>query len=277
MSTIRIEAHVTKRHLTILLSIAISLSMLFFQGCATKVPVTKTRIIKVPEFTLNEKDSTSLSQQGLRIKVKPILGKDMEQYPQFTGKLMYSGYRTKRVYSYKYKRNIDQRESYNGNINIPLFPLPAFEVSITNNTKHVIKFSNATIAIEDSNGNLFDVLGKQDLPAYLQEAIRINLARSNIPSEVTITNKNQLYADQRQVKLIDNNFKVLPGRTTKGYLAFNFGKYTVKDFNVQLYVLPIKVDKAGGVLETTSFSLVFDVKIHEKSEEYTTYEWKKAN
>ena len=99
MSTIRIEAHVTKRHLTILLSIAISLSMLFFQGCATKVPVTKTRIIKVPEFTLNEKDSTSLSQQGLRIKVKPILGKDMEQYPQFTGKLMYSGYRTKRVYS----------------------------------------------------------------------------------------------------------------------------------------------------------------------------------
>jgi hypothetical protein len=162
--------------------------------------------------------------------------------------------------------------------------LPAFEVSITNNTKHVIKFSNATLAMEDSNGNLFDVISKQDLPSYLQETIRMHTSRSRIPRDASIDNRDQLYADQKRVKLIDNNFKVLPGRTTKGYLVFNYGRYTIKDFNsfvfaqqnlnVQLFELPIKVDKAANVLETTSFSFVFDIKIHDKKVQYTTYEWK---
>ena len=76
--------------------------------------------------------------------------------------------------------------------------------------------------IEDSNGNLFDVLSKQDLPSYLDQAIKVNLSKNNIPRDALVDNRDELYADQRQVKLIDNNFKVLPGRTTKGYLVFNY-------------------------------------------------------
>lgn len=261
------------------------LTAILVQGCATRVPVTKTKIVKVPEFTLNQTDSTPLTQKGLSIKVKPIHGEDIKQHPQFTEMLHYSGYEIKRVYSYEYKQNINKKVPYSGRFNIPLFPLPAFEVSIANNTKHVIKFTNATLAIEDSNGNLFDVLSKQDLPSYLEETIRVNLSRMQIPNNANVDNKDQLYADQRQVKLIDNNFKVLPGRTAKGYLVFNYGRYTAKDFNsfvfaqqnlnVQLFELPIKVDKAANVLETTSFSLVFDIKVHEKEVQYTTYEWKR--
>jgi hypothetical protein len=284
MNKLKKETNMTKCNVNVRLLLGVFLIAIFIQGCATRVPVTKTKIIKVPEFTLNQKDSTPLTQKGLSIKVKPIHGKDIKQYPQFTEMLHYSGYEIKRVYSYKYKQNINKKVPYSGSFNIPLFPLPAFEVSITNNTNHVIKFSNATLAIEDSNGNLFDVLSKQDLPSYLQEAIRVNLSRKQIPRGATVDNQDQLFADQRQVKLIDKNFKVLPGRTTKGYLAFNYGRYTTKDFNtfvfaqqnlnVQLFELPIKVDKAANVLETTSFSMVFNIKIHEKEVQYTTYEWK---
>ena len=260
-------------------------SVTFIQGCATKVPVTKTKIVKVPKFSLNTTDSTPLSQKGLSIKIKPIHGKNIKQYPQFTEDLHYS-YIQELTWGYVgYEPGKVKYVKKTGVINdLPLFPLPAFEVSITNNTKHVIKFSNATLALEDSNGNLFDVLSKQDLPSYLREAIRVHLSREDLPSKAKADNRDQLYADQRQVKLIDKNFKVLPDRTTKGYLIFNYGSYTAEDFrefvftqqklNVQLFELPIKVDKAANVLETTSFSLVFDIKVHEKEVQYTVYEYK---
>lgn len=265
------------------LLLVIFLASIFIQGCATQVPVTKTKIEKIVEFKLNIKDSTPLVQKGLAIAIKPIHGKDIEQYPQFTASLNYSGTEIQRVYSSRYRQNIDQNVPYSGNFNIPLFPLPAFEVSITNNTSHVIKFSNAILALEDSSGNLYDVLSKEDLPSYLQETIRVNFTKRKIPQDAMVANRDQLYADQRQVKLIDKNFTVLPGRTTKGYLAFNFGRYTTEDFDtfaftqqnlkVQLLELPIEVDKAANVLETTSFSLIFNIGVHEKQVEYTEYEW----
>lgn len=286
-----------KCNISIKLVFGVFLIAIFLTGCATRVPVTKTKIIKVPEFVLNQKDSTPLAKEGLSIKIKPILGKDINQFSAFTDTLHYSGskmetkYKMEMVYSERFGRKMAQkvpykkRVQYDGNFNIPLFPLPAFEVSITNNTDKVIKFTNATIAMEDSNGNLFDVLGKQDISSYLREAIKVNLAKNRIPHNATITNRDQLFAGQKQVKLIDNNFKVLPGRTTKGYLVFNYGKFTIGDFrtfvltqdrlDVQLYELPIKVDKAANVLETTSFSVVFDIKIHEKEEQYIVYEWQR--
>lgn len=271
------------RNAGIQLLLIIFLSAILIQGCGKRVLVEKTRIIKTPEFTLNTKDSSSFIKKGLAIAVKPIHGKDIEQYPQFTGLLHYSYYKIERRYSYEYGQYVNQKVSYKGNFNLPLFPLPAFQISVTNNTKHVIKFSNATLTIEDSNGNLFDVLSKQDLPSYMKETIRANLASHGIPYDSNIENRDQLYAAQRQVKLIDKNFKVLPGRTAKGYLVFNYGKYTTAEFNrfvfaqqnlnVQLYELPIKVDNAGNVLETTSFSAMFDIQVHEKEEKYSVYEW----
>ena len=257
--------------------------MIVIQGCTT-VPVINTRIIRTPELTFNQTDSTPLSQKGLSIKINPIYSKNIFQYPQFRERLSFSGTEIMNRWNSKYKKLMATEVPYSGSRTIPLFPLPAFEVTITNNTKHVVKFSNATLMLEDSFGNLFDVLSKQDLSSYLQEAIRI----SGVPSDATIENRNELYAKQKNVKLIDNNFKLLPGRTTKGYLAFNTGKYSSGGFrsfilpqenlNVQLFELPIKVDKAANILETTSFSFVFDLNIHEKTVQDTTYryEFKKS-
>lgn len=257
-------------------------------GCLEKVAVKKTRIIKTAEIVLNKTDSDLQSKKEIRITVKPVFGKTINQFPQLVKDVFYEYTQREEKYSHYYSKNVIEAVKYGGILkNFPLFPLPIFEVAITNNSDHVLKFSNVVLAIEDSVGNIFDALGKYEAKSYLKRALELELGRHGVPKN-KINNAvdiSDLYSDQILVSLIDNNFKVLPGRTKKGFLAFNYGKFSNKEFrefvyrqerlNVQLFEIPIKVDKAGKTSETTHFSFNFDVKIHRKSQDYIVYEYKK--
>lgn len=269
-----------------LLSIAIVASI-FLSGCVTKIPVPNIRVVKTAEMKLNEKDSDLSANKSVRIKIKPIFGKIVNQFPQLvkTG-VPFEFVKKEEKYSSKYKRNIWQDTRYTGLLeDFPLLPLPIFEVSITNNAKHVLKFSDAIMALEDSSGNTFDVLNKSDAKQYIKQALRIALTAKNVPNRQVneAVDISDLYSDLLLIHLVDNNFKVLPGRTKKGFLAFNYGKFTKEAFksfvygqerlNVQLFEIPVSVNKAGKTTETASFSFNFDVKVHSKEEEYITYKY----
>lgn len=258
-------------------------------GCLpTKVPVTKTRIVKTAEMKLNIADSNLSINKGIKVTVKPVFGKTVNQFPQLVKtSVPFEFIKKEKRWSNEYKQNVWQNIRYNGDIrNFPILPLPIFEVSITNNTKHVMKFSNAVIALEDSSGNTFDALNKSDAKQYIKQALRIALTANRVPNRQvgSAVDISDLYSDLLLIHLIDNNFKVLPGRTKKGFLAFNYGKFTNRAFNrfvygqerlnVQLFEIPVSVDKVGKTTETTSFSFNFDVKVRSKREKYIEYVWK---
>ncbi|OIR24140.1 hypothetical protein BTHERMOSOX_597 [Bathymodiolus thermophilus thioautotrophic gill symbiont] len=271
-----------------LLSIAIIGSMVISGCLPTKVPVIKTRIVKTAEIKLNEVNFNPLRNEGIKITMKPIFGKATSQFPQLIKtSIPFNFIKKEKRWSHKYKQNVWKNIKHNGNlVNFPMLPLPIFEVSITNSTKHVMKLSNAIMALEDSAGNIFDALNKKDARQYVKQALRSALIAKNAPNDKinSAVNIADLHSDLLLIHLIDHDFKVLPGRTKKGFLAFNYGNFTNKDFkkfiyeqvhlNIQLLEIPVNVDKAGKAAETTNFSFNFDVKINSKEEKYTTYVWK---
>lgn len=253
-------------------------------GCLEKVKVKKTMVYKNAELVLNKADSDLKAKEDIGIKIKSVFGLHVSQYPQLVRSNVYYKFSQLEYNKFTGENYI---QGYEGDIkNFPLFPLPIFEVSVTNNSDHVLKFSNSVIALEDSAGNTFDALGKSEAKFYLKRALSLALTEEGVPIEKInrAVDISDLYSDQMLVRLIDNNFKVLPGRTKKGFLAFNYGKFTNQEFrefvfgqerlNVQLFEVPIKVDKAGKTSETTGFSFNFDVKIKRTSLDYFVYEYK---
>lgn len=273
-------------NIKILLSIII-IGSIAMSGCLPeRVKVKKTRIIKTAKIVLNKADSHFQAKEEVKITIKPVFGKLVDKYPQLVKSNLHYNY-TQIEYNQYTRKN--ERVEHGGDIrNFPLFPLPIFEVAVTNNSDHVLKFSNSVLALEDSAGNIFDALGKSEAKSYLKQSLLLALTKEKVPRNRVnaAVDISDLYSDQILVHLIDNNFKVLPGRTKKGFLAFNYGRFSNREFkkfvyeqerlNVQLFEIPIKVDKAGKISETTSFSFNFDVKIDRKSEDYFVYEYRKS-
>jgi len=268
-----------------LLLLTLSLGLVSFTttGCLPKkVPVEKTRTVSKISMVLNTKESSKTTQDGITIKVNAIHPDNRNKFAGLYTKVSYWYYRTYRGRRVDYNRD-GYYDTVTRQFDFNLVDYPAFEVKITNGTKHVLKFSNAVISVEDDNGNVYDALSKSDMPDYLSESINAHLGdtrKFHLKSGET----KKLKAKTRKLRLLDNNLKVLPGKTVKAYAVFNYGHYTLKEskefildttkFSLGLYEIPSKVNKAGIATKTTNFNFVFDVKVKDSIQKYTTYEYK---
>lgn len=270
-------------------------STAFLTGCGPSghyEQVKKTKIIK--EVSIAPATEGNLSPQNTQVKVQmtPIFGKNEDMYPQLktTTNWNYSYNHCYTTYSYYYKRNVRQcsdRSKAGSFNNLPLFQYPVFEVKVTNGTDHVLKFNNAVMAMEDSAGNMYDVLDKPAAKTYIKEVVKRYSKDYDSSIEVDRVLSNVDYADlygsQSSLTIIDNNFKVLPGRTRTGFISFNIGKYThaaQKEFimkqqnlQVQLFEIPVDIDKAGKTIETSSYSFNYDVNVKEVEKDYMAKVW----
>ena len=254
-----------------------------FTGCMQRVAVQKTRTVSTVSMKLNKAESSKSTKDGITIKAKAIHPDNVKQYAGLSTKMDYWYYA--RSYSGK-RMDLDHDGYYDTttrSLDFDLVSYPAFEVKITNSTDHVLKFSNAVIVVEDSAGNSYDALQKSDLLSYLMENIDAHLGdttKYNVTKETIKSLRNKL----KKIRLVDNNLKVLPGKTVKAYVILNYGHYLPADmkdfiieipkFTLELYELPIAVNQAGKVTKTTNFDFVYDVKVTDKEEKYTTYIYK---
>jgi len=258
--------------------ILISLSM---TACLPKrVPIEKTKVVTVVKMDLNKKDSTSLTQDGITIKAKAIHPDNISQYAGLTTKLDYWWYRTD-AYGKRIKYKNGKYSTRKDSIDFNLIAYPAFEVKITNSTKHVLRFSKAVISVEDDKGNVYDALVKRDLNDYIYQSME-----SQLKEDYKLFKKSQtnLTTKMKSIRLLDNNLKVLPGKTVKAYVAANYGKYSSQDakkfltgeerITLGLYEVPSKVNDAGDAVKTTNFNFVFDVNVKEETQKYTVYRYK---
>ncbi len=201
-------------------------------------------------LNLNKSSSSGEAQDRLTARIRPVLMENIKQFPSLYTYTQY-GYR-KGDYGHR------------SDVEWIICPVPAFELTITNNTGHVIKFNRAAIKLQDDSGELYDCMMKNDLIEYNKNTAQAYEAGGRYWSLAPVFSKI------KSLKIIDNNFELLPGFTQKGYLIFNIPVYTYNSYatflsskeylKVLLFEIPVEMDQAGYTKKTTNFTFVYNVK-----------------
>lgn len=263
-------------------TLVLALVSFTFTGCLPKkVPVQKTKTVSTISMALNAEESSKETQDGITIKVKAIHPDNIEQYAALMSKINYWYYKT----NSQGQRLVNSKNQYitkQRNMAFNLVAYPAYEVKITNSTDHVLRLSKAVIAVEDDKGNSYDALSKSDMNDYLTQNVRAHFHYKEKYHLIDGETAN-LQAQMRNLRILDNNLKVLPGKTVKAYVALNYGKYTTAEarefimnsqkLSLGLYELPSKVNEAGEATKTTNFNFVYDIDVKDRTETYTVYEY----
>ena len=206
-------------------------------GCES---VPKTPRTAVYNLKINSNSSSKITKDDVTIKINPITIFNYKGFPEIYETLKYS--------------------TYENTWTFPLiFPnLPAFELMITNNTNHVIRFNRVVIKLQDNNGQMIDSNVKKDLINNVNLIIKSYQAR-----EIDIdTSLVPVLSKIEKIDIIDENFELLPDMTQKAYLTFNIPKESLQTkqyLKVILYDVPVKMDEAGNIAKATKFEFIFDI------------------
>ncbi len=246
--------------------------------------VNKTKQVKYAELKLNIDDSNIPKKgSGISIDIKPISSVNNQIYPQFRMDVPFHydvHYTVRECNRYECWNKEKTRVETNALSNVPIFPYPAFEVKISNNTDHVLKFNNTVLAMEDGSGNLYDAMNKKSSKIFVNTAVNKFLKNFGLSAKQikSAYDASEIYLNQQSISLLDENFKVLPNKTKIGYMVFQTGNYNYNAYekfllqqeslDIQLYEIPIEVDQAGKITKTESYSFKFDVGVLNKNVDY---------
>lgn len=217
--------------------------ILIFQGCGTTAQAPRTAYF----VDINSSSKTVVEKDGLKVSIRSITFENYSSFPK--------------IYTITTYTSTDNP----GPVPLPfvLVALPAFEISITNTTGHILKFSRAVMKLQDNNGESYDVMLKNDLNANIASYVQNQLAQGIFVNQLPLTSQ------VNTMKIVDQNFEILPNFTEKGYLVFNIQQNSLKDYEtflstkqylkVLMYEIPTETDDAGIVKKTTNFEFIFDI------------------
>jgi hypothetical protein len=118
-----------------------------------------------------------------------------------------------------------------------------FDVTLTNNTDHVLRLNRTVIRLFDPAGTQYEPLGIDELQAML-------LAARPCPST------QQLLPQLKVLKLYNRNVEVVPKTSFTGYVIFKPASVNIAGtWKVALYEIPAKTDQAGKTTKTTGFEV----------------------
>lgn len=228
----------------------IATTVVFIVGIALILgSATGPREVTQYKFEPKADSSTEFEQDNLIVRIKAIDGTNYKKFPAFYTKTMYS-----------HDQNVKKRWEDM----IAICDFPVFEMTITNNTGHILRFNKAVIKMQDDAGNLYDATMKSEQIEKAKEWIERRAVEDERFYDKAIVSKT------KKLKLIDNNFELLPNFTQKGYLLFNLEDMSSREdyvnfvtssefFKVMLYEIPVVTDEAGVVSKTTNFQFVYVV------------------
>lgn len=119
-----------------------------------------------------------------------------------------------------------------------------YNLAISNNTEHVLRFNAAVVRLFDPAGNETEPMTKDDIFSALQ-------ARRPCSTTAQAQSKVNL------MKLFDRSHaELLPGSTLTTWLAFRPPSVTVPGiWKLAFYEVPVAVDESGKVTKRTRFEL----------------------
>ncbi len=209
---------------------------LLLAGCGPKPKPRMGFFLDIRKNTLEQID-----KDGVRISVKPITMENYTSFPRTFTNLA--------------------AEGPGGSTTTPWTDvnIPAFELTVLNNTSHVLKLSKAVIKLQDDRGIIYEPSTKADLDA-MADARAKALAGEQVKVDIPAA-KARILA----LKLVDQNLELLPGIAEKVYSTFNYpeepstflaGRSSLK---LMLYEIPVLTDEAGEVTRTTNFEFTYDI------------------
>lgn len=114
------------------------------------------------------------------------------------------------------------------------------KISITNNTRHILRFNDVAVRLFDPSGNQADPIGHNEM-------------RADLLSARPCPTSNQVAASIARIPLLNKNVEIVPHTSFTGYLIFSPQNPISGVWKVALYEVPVATDRAGRVTRTTQF------------------------
>lgn len=186
---------------------------------------------------------------GLTIAVEPITWENASRFTEI--------YRT---FALETPRGTEQVQG-------SVIPLPAFRVTVTNHTGHVVRFTQSIIRLSDDLQRQYQPIATTgELLAWAQGDSAAAIAA--YPSFGT-----QIAAAVGQLRLFSRNVELLNGDSTPYYLVFSLPGSSnpddpthdyrallesLRSFRLRIAEVPIGTDEAGQVARTEEFQFDFN-------------------
>lgn len=225
--------------------IAVALMGLLW-GCAPSIQTIKRTKLEAPPM---------IDQDGLSMELTPITLKQM-------------------------KDNDDLVVRSNDGVNNFTWGIaagPAFKVKVTNKNDQIIRLTGAVIKLADAGGNLYDVIGKDELKQRQTRLVNetaqaaanregVHIAAADPTAEKTARLIQSIHAKIDSIKLLEPKAEILPGFSGTYYLIFDLPQVsqtsqdanadwiqTHQPFKVMVFDVVTKLDQAGNVARKTKF------------------------
>ena len=224
-----------RKRLQLLCSVSCLLFCIF--GCAT--PRTAYFL------NIHENSQREIKKDGLTVRIEPITWENYTHFPNVYDAVSYT-----------------TREGQQGWFNYYYVNMPAFELTMTNETGHILMFDRLAMKLQDEFGEVADALTQFDLIDFVDFEHKEDKAQGNFWKAAPLKSKI------RRLKLVDRNFELVPNITERGYISFNIEKLNAYGYNnylaarkylkILLYEIPVKTDSAGTITKTTNFEFLYD-------------------
>jgi hypothetical protein len=121
------------------------------------------------------------------------------------------------------------------------------KISITNNTKHVIRMGNTVFRGFDPAGNQYETLSKDELYSVVYSQLTPDLkAEQSYPI---------INSSIKSLKMIDRNTELLPDYTTTGYIIYAPDNIKMTGtWKLAIYEFPVETDDSGRAIKTINFT-----------------------
>lgn len=201
-------------------------------------------------------DEQEVTRDGLTLNVTPVTVDNFRRFPQ-----------AHRVVNWTRTTLVGQQvrqsqDSFDTN----LFPMPAFQVRVSNHTGHVVRLTQTIFRLQDNLGRAHQIFtGTPELVAW-NESIW-SQATAAAP-DVAAQALPQVRAAVGQIQLMNRSIELLNGDEWSGFLVFNLGvtsneealRYLdeVNRLTLRIAEVPVELDDAGRPTRTAEFSYALD-------------------
>jgi hypothetical protein len=201
-------------------------------------------------------DEQEITRDGLTLSVTPVTVDNFRRFPQ-----------AHRVVNWTRTAVVGQQvrqsqDSFDTN----LFPMPAFQVRVSNHTGHVVRLTQSIFRLQDNLGRAHQIFtGTPELVAW-NESIW-SQATAAAP-DVAAQTLPQVRAAVGQIQLMNRSIELLNGDEWSGFLVFNLGvnsneealRYLdeVNRLTLRIAEVPVELDDAGRPTRTAEFSYALD-------------------
>lgn len=228
--------------------VAICVIAFGFMSCSPKVYTTQYS--RTSEADLSENIETSQSKGGISIDIAPL---DKEEYDK--------PYHNQKV-KIKYKPILSERiESKDLEFPFKVFyKLSPFQVTITNNTSHILRMKDSRVIYidPDSNEPDFALVLKNDfvkVPYFSQLTDEITKKYPHSNRMFVVEDIRRGYINIfRQFKFVnDFNNEIMPGMKMSGIVLFPVEPENISDGTISFIDMISKTDAAGNPTEKVRF------------------------